>query len=262
MIETLTAGDLTVVVDPTRGARIASWRWRDLELLVTDSPERFGSGSFVMAPWAGRIRQGIATFGDHRLDFPVEDDGHALHGLVHDRRWTPVDQGTWRIELDEHEWFSPLRLTQHIAVTADAVTTTLRVEAPVAEAPVTVGWHPWFRRQLDAHAATLELTLPPAKMLRRDEVGIATSHRVTVPDGPWDDAFVEVDGPISVRWPDQVRVTVESDAPTTVVFTERDHAVCVEPQSGPPDEVNQVPRTVAPGAPLTLTARWTVRPDG
>jgi aldose 1-epimerase len=47
-----------------------------------------------------------------------------------------------------------------------------------------------------------------------------------------------------------------------VVYTEPDHAVCVEPQSGPPDEVNIAPRLVTSEDPLRLTTSWRWRTLG
>jgi aldose 1-epimerase len=41
-----------------------------------------------------------------------------------------------------------------------------------------------------------------------------------------------------------------------VVFTEPEHAVCVEPQTGPPDELNLGPRVVSPASPLVARATW------
>jgi galactose mutarotase-like enzyme len=43
-----------------------------------------------------------------------------------------------------------------------------------------------------------------------------------------------------------------------VVYTNPEHAVCVEPQSGPPDEFNLAPKIVEPGTPLVVEAtfRW------
>ena len=35
-----------------------------------------------------------------------------------------------------------------------------------------------------------------------------------------------------------------------MIFTKPDHALCVEPQTGPPDEFNLGARVVEPGTPL------------
>jgi aldose 1-epimerase len=39
-------------------------------------------------------------------------------------------------------------------------------------------------------------------------------------------------------WEDAARIDIESDAPWWVVYTEDADAVCVEPQTAPPDAAN------------------------
>jgi hypothetical protein len=41
-----------------------------------------------------------------------------------------------------------------------------------------------------------------------------------------------------------------------VVFTEPEHAMCVEPQSGPPDALTIEPRIVTPEEPLVVHTTW------
>jgi aldose 1-epimerase len=53
-----------------------------------------------------------------------------------------------------------------------------------------------------------------------------------------------------LRWPDGVVLTVTSSCDHWVIFTEPDHALCVEPQTGPPDAFNLAPHIVEPGTPL------------
>jgi hypothetical protein len=57
---------------------------------------------------------------------------------------------------------------------------------------------------------------------------------------------------------DGLPLTVTSDADHWVICTP-DHAVCVEPQTGPPDGPNSSPHVIEPGAPLslTMTLTWT-----
>jgi aldose 1-epimerase len=263
----LSAGSVSVTVDPDDGARLCSLVVDGLELLHTDTGGGWTYGSFVMAPWAGRIRDGVAQGADRTLRFPrQDDDGHGLHGLVHSLPWTATGPTSWAIDLpradDRHlrdgtvtepAWLDPLRIEQHVQLHPDRLELILEVTAgtPV---PVTVGWHPWFRRQLGGADARVEL--PASYMLTRDATGIATTERVEVPPAPWDDAFGGLHGPVAVQWGDVLRLELDHDGPVTVVFTGRDHAVCVEPQSGPPDEVNQRPRFVRPDEPLRLTSTW------
>jgi aldose 1-epimerase len=51
---------------------------------------------------------------------------------------------------------------------------------------------------------------------------------------------------------------VASSCDHIVVYDEPPDAVCVEPQTAPPDFVNMAPSTTIPGVPLvaTMTLRW------
>jgi aldose 1-epimerase len=51
-------------------------------------------------------------------------------------------------------------------------------------------------------------------------------------------------------------VTIESSCPELVVFDERDDAVCVEPQTHPPDALNLGAALVEPGYPLVATTTF------
>jgi aldose 1-epimerase len=60
-------------------------------------------------------------------------------------------------------------------------------------------------------------------------------------------------------------LTIETDCPCIVVYTEPEQALCVEPQSAPPDALNLPPdnapvHVVQPGAPLVVhaTFRWAI----
>jgi aldose 1-epimerase len=99
-------------------------------------------------------------------------------------------------------------------------------------------------------------------MLERDGAGIATRARRPVAEGPWDDCFGGVRQPVAVEWPHVLRLGLESTCDYWVVFDERDHAVCVEPQTAPPDALNHDAFVVEPGRPLVaaFTIEWTA-PD-
>lgn len=251
---------LELTVDPDDGCRLSSLRFRGDEVLVTDGTRPWGEHSFVMAPWAGRVRDGVAHWCGRELRLPPDlEEPHSLHGLVHDRAWQPAgvaheSAATWVVEISDDEWFAPLRLEQTIAVDGAHVRLGLEVTAPNGPAPATVGWHPWFRRHLDGSAVQIELDA--AAMLQRDAAGIATTAQVAIPDGPVDDAFVGLAGPVRVVYPGRLEVEVDSDAPVMVVFTRNPQGICVEPQSGPPDQVNVSPHVVTADTPLRLHSTW------
>ncbi len=251
----LRAGDVRVVVRPGQGGRIGSVTVGGRELLITGHP--LGPiywGSYPMAPWAGRIRDGRFVFGrqEHRL--PLAAPPHALHGVVFDRPWRVTGPDAIAVDLDQR-WPFPGRLTQRFSVAEDGldVEMTLEADEPM---PAVIGWHPWFRRRLEERGADVQVTLDAAEMLVRDATGIPTGERVPPPPGPWDDAFTGLRANPVLEWPGELRLELSSSCAWWVVFTEPDYAVCVEPQSGPPDAANQGTPPVVRGAPLTHTMRW------
>jgi aldose 1-epimerase len=80
------------------------------------------------------------------------------------------------------------------------------------------------------------------------------------PPGPWDDAFTGLRANPVLAWPGRLRLELESTCRWWVVYSMPAHAICVEPQSGPPDAVNLAadlgPGVVGPGAPLVHAMRW------
>ncbi len=251
----LEASGAAVTVCPDDGGRIGSVRVGDRELLVVDDPGGpVRWGCYPMAPWAGRIRRGRFTFAGREHQLPLGMPPHAIHGVVYDRPWQVVDPTTIEIELDGR-WPFRGRVEQRFALDEDglAVTMTLDADEPM---PGMVGWHPWFRRTLSPGGSPVALAFEASQMLLRDAEGIPTGERVTPTAQPWDDAFTGVAVPPVLEWPGQLRLELSSTCPWWVVYTEPQHAICVEPQSGPPDAPNGAPEIVVPGMPLVHEMRW------
>jgi aldose 1-epimerase len=97
-------------------------------------------------------------------------------------------------------------------------------------------------------------------MYARGADHLPTGALVERPDGPYDDTFPLPGGEVGLHWPDALSARCRTDCGHVVVFDERPGAVCVEPQTGPPDWINRHPRTVAPGAPVVARATWTFVP--
>jgi aldose 1-epimerase len=251
----LEAGRARAVVEPADGGRLGSVAVDGLELLVArDGQAPTGWGSFPMAPWAGRIRHGELAFRgrDHRL--PLGLPPHAIHGVVFDRPWQVLDPVTIAIDIDGR-WPFRGRVIQRFALGEEGldVAMTLEADEPM---PAVIGWHPWFRRILVAGDQPVGLRFRADGMLVRDEEGIPTGERVPPSSGPWDDAFTGIREPPQLEWPGRLRLAITSTCPWLVVYTMPEHAICVEPQSGPPDGPNQAPEVVEPGHPLTHVMRW------
>ena len=82
--------------------------------------------------------------------------------------------------------------------------------------------------------------------------------RIAPRTGPWDDCFGMVDGVrVVLTWPSVLRLEVRSPERWVVVYDLEADAVCVEPQTGPPNGVNTMPRLVTPESPLVANCRWT-----
>ena len=96
-------------------------------------------------------------------------------------------------------------------------------------------------------------------MYVRDADGIAVPEKVAPPAGPWDDCFTDLSGPPVLRWPGALGVVIESDCRFVVVYDEPADAICIEPQSGPPDALNHGPELAEPGRPVVVHSTWRLR---
>jgi aldose 1-epimerase len=243
-----------VVVDLVAGGRIASFLVGDRELLRTAGAGPIEWGSFPMAPWAGRIRDSTFSFDGRTHRLPARLPPHALHGTVLDRRWRVVGEGTIATDLGP-DWPYAGMAVQRFGLTADALVCRLELHAD-EPMPASIGWHPWFVRRLPGVPGELELDLDAGAMYVRDEAGIATTRRVPPPPGPWDDCFTDLRRPPILRWPGFLELTIGSECPDWVVYTRPEDALCVEPQTAPPDALNRDPTIVRPGDPLIAEMTW------
>src|SRR5262249_43938408 len=132
----------------------------------------------------------------------------------------------------------------------------MEVHAADEAMPVSCGWHPWWSRHA-GRGEPLHIDLDADAMYQRDEEGIQTGELVPVGPHPWDDCFTGLgDRPAVLRWPGALTVRLETSCRCVVVFDEPQRAICVEPQTDPPDAFNLGPTIVRPGEPLVATATW------
>lgn len=245
------------ILDPAYGGRLASLCIEGVEILVTERGHEMDWGCYVMAPWAGRIRGGRFEWGGSSIQLPQNLPPHALHGTVFGQPWVRQDEGTLACSLgSKWPWTGEVR--SHVSLRPDRLIWRVEVHAESDAFPAVVGWHPWFRRQL-SNGSLLALQFAPKAMLVRDPAGIPTGDRVRPTPGPWDDCFVDVERSPTLRWSDGLEVEVSSTCTHWVVYSEPEHAICVEPQSGPPDAFNLGQFEIArPGCPVvhTMTLRW------
>lgn len=258
-VRTLEAGPVRTLVDTADGGRITSLTIAGVEVIGGVGAVVVDHGSFVMAPWAGRIRDGNLAVGGAQHALPTDrTHPHAGHGLVMDRPWQVLAQSDDRLLLQcdlDHRWPFRGHVVQELRLSPVHLDQVVEVHAAEGPFPATIGWHPWFRRTL-ADGSRARLEFHADGMLVRDEAGIPSGEVVGVLPGPWDDCFTGVRWPMVITWGESIRLEISSDVSFAVVYDERPEAFCVEPQSGPPDGPNTSPTLVRPGAPLSATTRW------
>ncbi|CAM5341881.1 Aldose 1-epimerase OS=Streptomyces alboniger OX=132473 GN=CP975_18550 PE=4 SV=1 [Streptomyces alboniger] len=244
---TLTAGDAEVTVQPGNGGRIGGLRVDGVELLRQG--DRFGC--FPMVPWCGRTREGRFRDGGSVHQMPLNSPPHAIHGTARDGAWRTarVTENEAVITYDLVEpWPYPGRVTQVVGLTGDALTLTMSVETYDSSFPAQIGWHPWFNRNLGQSDVRLDFS--PEWQEERGEIDhLPTGTRLDPKPGPGTDCFGMPGGvDVTLTWPERLELKVTSPEQLVVVYDEQDAAVCVEPQTGPPNNDHSSPAGHAAGA--------------
>lgn len=246
---TLTSGDHTAQVEPSIGGRVTSLRVRGTELVCgpAENLDTFGWGIWPMVPFAGRLRNGRIFFRGTSAQFALNAAPHAMHGFVHSAEWRIHEKTdsavVMRLELGE-PW--PWRAVLFHTVSLHGW--KLRMDMSVTareEQPMMIGWHPWFVRP-----CTVGLDF--GAMYERGDDRLPTGRLVRPLTENVDDCFTDpISDPSVTVGP--VRTTLHSDCTHWVVFDGMEHGVCVEPQSGPPNSVNDSPTVVRAGGEMR---RW------
>ncbi|MGG7572931.1 aldose 1-epimerase [Streptomyces sirii] len=260
----LAAGAAEVTVQPDNGCRIGSLRVGGTELL------RQGDhyGCFPMVPWCGRIEHGRFRNGGELHQMPVNAAPHAIHGTGRNLRWrtarSSATQAVFTYDLADPAapWPYPGQVTQIVELAEDggSLTLTMGVEATADSFPAQAGWHPWFRRNLGEGGEDAQLDFAPEWQEERGADHLPTGRRVTPKPGPWDDCFGMPRGvDVTLTWPGRLELRVASRAEWVVIYDEQEAAVCVEPQSGPPNGLNTMPCLVTPIDPLEISTTWSWR---
>jgi aldose 1-epimerase len=98
-------------------------------------------------------------------------------------------------------------------------------------------------------------------MYVRDSDGIAGAQRAhqqhDLMQSPLDDCFSNAVATPLLKYDNGLVIRLESDCIHWVVYNEPSHAICVEPQSGPPNGLNSEPLVITPNHSLTRYFRLT-----
>ena len=238
------------------GGRLASLIIDGHEIMVTEGDRPTRWGSFPMIPWCGRLDHGRFTFDDVEYQMPITSAPHANHGRAHLQMWELDGTATIRTALAVPWPFGGFA-TQEFVLTDTALTIAVTVGNNERSMPAMAGWHPWFRRQLTT-GGPAKLHFDADAIYETNTDDIPTGGLADIPPKPWNACFVGVSNGPLIEWPGALTIALSSSFEDWVIFTEPDQALCVEPQSGLPNEFNIEPFVVSPGEPLhgSMTISW------
>lgn len=264
---TLRCGDLELGVDVTGGGRASSLRFEGVELLGGNAADPVEHGMYAMGPWAGRLNANQLRVDGRDWPMPVNYRSWALHGTVLDRPWVVVgfaqesDHAWLAISTDLGEawpWRGSMELTWSLHRTV--LRTSLSVRAHDSEFPAVIGMHPWLRKSTRFGEAQWEMS--EAELAVKDANYSLTGELRSPPHqhGSLDDGFRVPDRRARVNWGNALTLEIHQSHRWFVVYDSDAELLCVEPQTGPPDGVNEGffgPVTmVTPGRPLTQQTAW------
>jgi aldose 1-epimerase len=260
----LHAGHDSVVLDPAAGGRVRSLVAGGRERLRPPPPhlspdDAMRWGSFLMAPWVGRLRDGRLPFEGRVHRFEPNLGGHAIHGLCFTAPWA-VERSSDReavlsFDLAATAWPFGGRIGQVVELTPGVLRMRAEIAATGEAMPAAVGWHPWFRKP---EGEEVWLQVPADRVLLAEDELLPTGEiapvegRTDLRTGRvvrmlmLDDAFVDVRR-ATLRWSDlELEIQGGRTINSMVVYV-ADDAVCVEPQTAWPD----APTLAAAGHPDT-----------
>ena len=219
-----------VTID-TAGGRLVSLVMAGRERLLLEPAAgiepSLGWGCYLMAPFVGRIHQGLVEWAGRKTRLRLNGGRHSIHGAVFDSEWTVTSRTAASVALscplDPSKWPFRGTVTQRIAIARGLMGLEAEI---VAEEPMpaALGWHPWFRNpgghlclavQSDAVLALTPDLIPTGETIPVD-------HRTDLRTGPslaghrLDDIYPTPRPPLVVTWPD-IELAISFTRPVGVV---------------------------------------------
>ena len=228
---------ISIAIDLDQGARLASVQWRDMQFAVPFRGQDLTWGWFSMVPFAGRIKDGIVKDSKgSKYQLPNNfDPPHALIGYGAQSSWEDIGGGRQFLELPTP--FNGATVTQSYEILDNAIRWSLDYESHGCDLPVTLGFHPWFAREI-GKGDSAELFFAANKMFKRGDDYLPTGEIITPTQPPWDDTFMEIKGVPEINWPGAARLTMECDTPYWMVYSQDEDGICIEPVTAPPNAQN------------------------
>lgn len=153
MVIELRDGEFRARVDRTgAGLQELTWRGRDVVWPYTSAEGPMAFQGQVLAPWPNRLRDGTYEHDgvEHHLEIDEPATKSAIHGLVHDRKWSPTilseREARLRLDFEGSPGFPfPLELEIGYRLGPDGLTVTTTVRNPgPTPSPFGLGFHPYL----------------------------------------------------------------------------------------------------------------------
>jgi galactose mutarotase-like enzyme len=277
-----------VMISPAAGASLRSMLVQTprgpFELLVggegPHEPDRLpsGTGSFLMAPWPNRVRNGRITADGKAYSVPVNSGVHAIHGTIRRRTFEVASIEKSRCRLVSAlgpEWPFPGKVVYEVSLDGPSLLQRMEVHADEQKFPVGVGWHPWFKRRIGGGDAVVSAPVEAVWVLDQDMTPsghtvspsgpTALNSGITPSAGSLDHCFRITPGrPTTLRWPSlELRLDSSPEVTHLQVYTP-DGALCVEPQTCCIDAFRLASAGIlqtgaaqaSPGSPFIAWTRW------
>jgi aldose 1-epimerase len=260
MIIEIASGKHKLEIDSIAGGRAAQWFVDDLQILGPKGDHPLVGGWYLMAPWAGRIRDNQVTYQKRKYPQKVNFQKWAIHGTVAFNEGKVQNQTSDSVEIvhkTNSDWPISMEILQRWSITSKYLKCYARISTIEGEFPAELGWHPWFNRQL-TRGKPAKFGIEAVSQFKKDENFFTLNETKEIGIPPFDDAFVVPTGRGFIEWPEALRIDFSTDLETFVVFDEPKDVFCIEPQTGPPDAINRATNVVTPQNPLEASVKWEI----
>ena len=271
-IYTLSHGKTVARLAPDAGCNLYSIKVDGVEFLrVPDDMRRLrgvGYGTPILYPTPNRVRGGKFVFRNREFNFPKNNSGNFIHGLVHSVPWRVTDHGTddrgawieaelnFNPDMPGYQAFPlPHRLRLRILVTDRAVEWTYGVDNTHGQEAVPFGFalHPYFLYQGEreetylkvpaTHWMEAEKLLPTGRLIPLAETEFDLRKPTSLAQLRLDDVFFGMtpEQPVSVDFRDVGRRLTLKSGPSfkhAVIYTPAQPFFCVENQTCSTDAHN------------------------
>jgi len=260
MIVEISSANNRLIIDSALGGRATHWFYKDLQILGEKGDNPLVGGWYLMAPWAGRIRDNQVIYKNVKYPQEVNFQKWAIHGTVAFSEGKVQNQTSDSVEIvhtTNSNWPVKMEILQRWTVTNRYVKCFAKISVIKGEFPAELGWHPWFKRQL-TKGKSAKFGIEAILQYIKDDNFFTLNETKEIGVPPFDDAFVVPTGKGFIEWPEALRIDFSTDLQTFVVFDEPEDVFCIEPQTGPPDAINRAQTLVTPEKPLEASVKWEI----